>query len=291
MDNNGCFATSLTGAKEADVYRIPDTNAGPDDGICGPEFKLAAVPSDGTGTWTWEPAAPLLAPFPVNYNSLVIIDSSFTAPSVAYKFYWEEKNWNCADKDSVIITFYNRIDTISAGSDTAIFTFDNRTKLNAYPIEAWETGLWSVVNGDGNFENDAANSTFVENIAQGLNTFKWLVNNNGYCEIEDLVNIEVTNAVIPEGLSPDGDLINDTLIIKGLNLKDQVIDFTIINGAGVQVFKSSNREGYDYWKNWDGKNSRGAELPEGTYYYLLKVESPVTNITVSKSGFIILKRH
>ncbi|MCU0473276.1 MAG: gliding motility-associated C-terminal domain-containing protein [Bacteroidales bacterium] len=291
QDNNGCFATSLTGTKKADVYRIPNADAGPDDEICGPEYTFAAIRSDGNGTWTWEPAAPVLVPYPAAYNGKVIIDSSFTAPEVSFKFYWEEKNWLCVDKDSVTVTFYNRIDTISAGADTAIFTFDFRTKLNAYPIKSYEAGLWSVVNGKGDFESDNVNSTFVKNMAAGLNTYKWRVTNNGFCPLEDLINIDVASAVIPEGISPDGDLINDTLTIKGLNLEDQVVDLTIINGAGTQIFKTSNRDGKNNWTSWNGKNSKGTELPEGTYYYLLKVESPNTGIVMQKSGFIILKRH
>lgn len=292
QDNNGCLATSMTGSKKADVYRVPVANAGTDDEICGPEYTFAAVPSDGAGTWTWDPSVPVIAPFPTGYNSTVKFDTAtFTTANVAYTFYWEEKNWLCSNKDEVTITFHNRIDTISAGTDTAIFTFDFRTKLKAFPIKSFETGLWSTVNGSGTFDNDAVESTFVSGMAAGSNIYKWLVT-NGLCTREDLITIGVTSAIVPEGISPNGDFINDTLVIKGLDLDDQIIDLTIINGAGTQVYKTSNREGKSNWQNWVGKNSKGGELPEGTYYYMLKVESPATGIPIKPiSGFIILKRH
>jgi flagellar hook assembly protein FlgD len=62
-----------------------------------------------------------------------------------------------------------------------------------------------------------------------------------------------------------------------------------MNGAGVQVFSTTN-DGND-WKNWDGKNSKGIDMPEGTYYYILKITSRKTGTVTKESGFIILKRY
>jgi gliding motility-associated-like protein len=264
---------------------VPVANAGPDDEACGPAYKLAAVPSDGTGTWYFP--SQVLLPLPVAYNDILKIDSSFISASVSYKFYWEEKNWLCVKKDSVTITFYNRIDTISAGPGGPIMSFDNIARVKAYPIMPFETGKWSVVAGTGDFENDADTSTYVKNISLGENIYKWTVT-NGKCKLEDLVTFDVFVPVIPQAISPDGDLINDTLKIGGLDLVNQEVDLTILNGAGTQVFSTSTRNG---WKNWDGKNSKGAVLPEGTYYYLLKVKSIKTGNIIPKSGFIILKRN
>jgi gliding motility-associated-like protein len=105
-----------------------------------------------------------------------------------------------------------------------------------------------------------------------------------------MVNINVLSLVIPGGISPNGDNTNDSLIINGLDLSNQVVELTIVNGAGTQVFSTSNNNG-DRWRNWDGKSSGGVDLPEGTYYYLLKVTSSKTGLVVPKSGFIILRRN
>jgi len=284
VDNNGCAATLLTGGRIANVYRVPTANAGPDDAICGPRYTLAAVPSDGTGLWYFP--AEVVQSVPTAYNTAINIDSSFTAASVSYKFYWEETNWQCVKKDSVTITFYNRIDGIDAGRDTSMMSFDYLIRLKAAPVKSFETGTWSIVKGAGDFISLNDNETDVENIGPGLNTYKWTVT-NGECMLEDLVSINILSLVIPEGISPNGDLVNDSLIINGLDLVNQVVELTIVNGAGSQVFTTSNRNG-NIWQNWDGRNSQDAELPEGTYYYMLKVISP--KVTISKSGFIVLRR-
>jgi gliding motility-associated-like protein len=169
-------------------------------------------------------------------------------------------------------------------------SFDYLIRLKAGPILSYEKGKWSVVTGYGDFDNDSSNETDVRNISLGLNTYKWTVTNgDGICTLEDLVNVNIMSLVIPQGISPNGDLVNDSLVINGLDLVNQIAELSIVNGAGTQVFSTSNRNG-GKWQNWDGKNSQGAELPEGTYYYMLKVTSPKTEITVPKSGFIILRR-
>ncbi|NMD04031.1 MAG: gliding motility-associated C-terminal domain-containing protein [Bacteroidales bacterium] len=142
--------------------------------------------------------------------------------------------------------------------------------------------------GTGDFEDDTKNDTEVRNISIGLNTYKWTVT-NGPCKLEDQVDMEVSSAVVPEAISPNGDNINDELEISGLDLENQDVELTIVNGAGTLVFSTTNINN-STWKNWDGTNSGGKELPEGTYFYLLKVNSGKTGMVIPKSGFIILKR-
>jgi gliding motility-associated-like protein len=294
-DANGCLATSKTGSRNALVYRVPVTNAGPDDDVCGFGYTLAAVPSDGSGLWTFP--AEVLSATPSLFNTSIKIDSSFTEKSKTLKFYWEETNWTCVRKDSVLISFFNDIDTINAGRDTSIFSFDNIVKVDAHPILSYEEGKWTNIDGfgSGDFEHDAANTTYIRNISIGLNKYLWTVTNenssgNAICREEDEISIYVSSPVIPQGLSPNGDFENDTLSISGLDFDNQTIDLTILSGAGTIVFSASNRDG-GTWVSWDGKNKKGDDLPEGTYYYLLKVTSLKTEQVSSMSGFIILKRN
>jgi gliding motility-associated-like protein len=290
IDNNGCaaVATGLSGTRKANVWRVPVTQAGPDASVCGPVYALAAVPSDGTGTWIFPPQ--VLSGNPALYNTQIAIDSSYTTANVSYKFYWQELNGICLSKDSVIITFDNRIDPIDAGTGGDVMSFDNATMVNATDLKPFETGLWSVVEGNGDFEFPDKDSTYITNISTGTNTFKWTVI-NGICRLEDLITFVVSSPEIPELISPNNDNVNDILKITGLDFVTQTIDLTILNGAGTVVFSTSNKNGNDEWVDWDGKNSKGIEFPEGTYYYLLKVSSGKVSGRVSKrSGFIILKR-
>jgi flagellar hook assembly protein FlgD len=69
------------------------------------------------------------------------------------------------------------------------------------------------------------------------------------------------------------------------------LDLRIVNGAGTEVFSTSNRNGQEF-SSWDGKNLKGLDLAEGTYYYMLKVTPKDGSISPSSlSGFIILKRY
>jgi gliding motility-associated-like protein len=93
----------------------------------------------------------------------------------------------------------------------------------------------------------------------------------------------------PEGFSPNHDTHNDKFEIEGLDLNVLEAEMSIVNSAGTEVFRTSNSGG-QAWTSWDGTNSRGADLPEGTYYYLLKVRFPDSSV-FRKSGFVILKRY
>jgi gliding motility-associated-like protein len=286
VDANGCSATSMIGSLKANVYRNPVANGGGDAAVCGPEFTLAAVPSDGTGAWTFP--AEVVDSDGNFYNASIKIDSSFTGASVIYDFTWEESNWNCTDADVISIEFFNRIDPVTAGSDTALMTFDNVVKLSASPLMSYETGEWTVEYGSGSFIDKNASTTEVRNAAIGSNSYKWTVV-NGECTEMATINVDLFDVVVPEGISPNGDGINDVMTIKGLELESQIAELTIVNSGGNKIYYTTNRDG-SVWTEWNGTNSNGSAIPEGTYHYILKVESQRTGVEVSRSGFVILKR-
>jgi gliding motility-associated-like protein len=287
-DANGCVATSLTGTKKATVYKVPTSDAGPKaDTVCGPTITLTAIPSVGTGSWSYPSA--VVASTPNSAVVTVSVDSTFTVNSITHKFIWKEVNWQCSGKDSINVTFYKRAGPVNAGRDTTLYSFDNIFHTVASVVVVG-TGEWSVVEGTGDFDNYSANSTTVNNLTKGLNKFRWKVT-NGKCVSEDLVAVSIIDIFIPEGFSPNNDGLNDTFIITGLDLPNQYAELKIVNGAGSEVFSTSKSDDVLSWKEWDGKNSSGADLPEGTYYYLLKLTSIGNDQVFKKSGFIILKRY
>jgi len=90
---------------------------------------------------------------------------------------------------------------------------------------------------------------------------------------------------VHQGLSPNGDGINDFLVIDGIdNFPDNKL--TIVDRNGLQVFEV---KGYDnIWKIFDGhSNKTGKMQSPGTYFYSLDYTS--TGVTKHKTGFIILK--
>ncbi len=87
--------------------------------------------------------------------------------------------------------------------------------------------------------------------------------------IPDYLDVDRCEIVIPQGFSPNGDGINDYLVIKGIeDYSNSTI--TIFNRWGNRVYESKN----GYKNDWDGTsqygvNVGGSELPEGTYFIIV----------------------
>jgi gliding motility-associated-like protein len=79
--------------------------------------------------------------------------------------------------------------------------------------------------------------------------------------------------------SPNGDQINDTWMIRNPELYDDC-EFTIYDSMGNKVF---HQTGYN--NDWEGKY-RDRELPDGTYYYIIKCD----DTKLSYKGSITLLR-
>jgi hypothetical protein len=179
---------------------------------------------------------------------------------------------------------------VYAGPDTAIFSMDRSYIMKADPpVVQGETGFWTALEPSSATIGAISDpKTTVRNLKSGRNLFLWSIT-NGPCNISDSVYIDIKSDFIPQGFSPNNDAYNNEFIIEGLNLAEETAELNILNGAGTVVYCTSNRDGQE-WVNWGGKNSRGIELPEGTYYYLLKVITKDRGV-VKKSGFVILKRY
>jgi gliding motility-associated-like protein len=297
-DANNCKALpdSLTGTRKVVVYKNPNSVAGSDATICGPDYTLKAVPSFGPGTaknWTWSKISTATGPGNVVFNpnvndhsAKVSVDSLSAAWELEnrYKFVWKEANWKCADKDSVQITFYKRTASIAPVPAKDLYSLDKIDTLKA-DIPLVGTGVWSIISG-GSTLDPATN--IVSGLALGENKFSWKVTNGDcYSAIDYVIN--VYELKIPEGFSPNNDMINDEFVIEGLDLTYNDVSLRILNSAGTEVYYSSNTGGNNF-SSFKGENSNGT-LPEGTYYYLLTIKSKRSSAALSRSGFIILKRY
>ncbi|RZK77854.1 MAG: gliding motility-associated C-terminal domain-containing protein [Pedobacter sp.] len=90
---------------------------------------------------------------------------------------------------------------------------------------------------------------------------------NGCFEVSDDLAINVREKLImPNSFTPNGDGINDVLVIPGLDSYKQST-FTIFDRNAQPVFKS-----LAYPKPWDGTHN-GTPLPVGTYYYKIELNN------------------
>ncbi len=109
-------------------------------------------------------------------------------------------------------------------------------------------------------------------------------NENGIPDYLDFNNC-IPDLEIPEGFSPNGDGVNDTWVIPGIeNYPGNTM--VVFNRWGNQVYSA---EPYD--NSWNGECNEsgtigGNTLPEGTYFFIFKSERNAT----AKQGYIYIKR-
>ena len=100
-------------------------------------------------------------------------------------------------------------------------------------------------------------------------------------------DIPIEKILIPDGFSPNGDGVNDQLVI--IHEPSAKLDIEVFNRNGNMVYKSS-----DYQNNWDGKGTGsifGNDLPDGTYYIGYKLTKFSTGAIVNNGVKFITLRH
>ena len=106
--------------------------------------------------------------------------------------------------------------------------------------------------------------------------------------ISDPAELIISELLIPNAFSPDGDGINDTWTIRGGLYNYPNNNLVIFNRWGLKVYET---DGYN--NNWDGNNKGNTnsgndnKLPSGTYFYVLDLNGNGKNV---KKGFIYLTR-
>ena len=288
-DQNGCFATDITGVGELTVYGNPTSDAGIDDKSCVLSYNLSAAPSLGTGIWTQ-----LSGTGNTLFTNHTLASSSITVDLAGvYEYKWKETNWECEDSDTVEITLYEKADSVIAGPEV-LYLF-NTAELDlegkVYPSSFNpDSTLWEIIRGaNGVFDNDKLASTSITNLSDANNTgilLTWSVYKDKCVDEVDTIEIALDeDTFIPKGFTPNGDGVNDVLIPYGLE-KSFIKEFIIYNRWGTEVYSVHNRDNYS---GWDGKNN-GNDLPEDTYYYILKYDNYL-GASRNKNGFIVIKRH
>lgn len=204
-------------------------------------------------------------------------------------------SWGCISVDSVNVGLY-----VQAINDTAQTNVNESVVINVVdndlPQNTIDHTTISIVSPPSHgIATVAANSSVVyapEELYAGQDEFIYSICDYlGNCDHANvLVLVNDLPLFIPEAFSPNGDGINDRLVIKGLE-KYKTVGIEIYNRWGNIVFQSANYSG----KNgdtgfWDGTVTSGMHtgsgpVPSGTYYYILKM-----NGNKNISGAIYLDR-
>lgn len=169
-------------------------------------------------------------------------------------------------------------------SNTANFTIQD-----TFYVEAGEnqlilgpSGFSTYVWSPGNQLQDSTTSSITFNGTESQTITLTATHPDG-CVFEATFTVIVVSLTVPDGFSPNGDLINDTFVIPELD--GLVGDLVVWNRWGDVVFEAK-----DYQNDWNGTClgnfcfPNGGALTDGTYFYHLDVGG------VEKEGFITLLR-
>ncbi len=104
----------------------------------------------------------------------------------------------------------------------------------------------------------------------------------GSAEIEALA----LNCVITQGISPNGDGLNDCFDVEFLNNRSGIAKLSIFNRYGTIVFESEN-----YTKQWCGDSENGDTLPTGTYFYVMNFANEDATYGMQTTGWVYLNRN
>ena len=127
--------------------------------------------------------------------------------------------------------------------------------------------------------SDNSNGSNLLNVVKGF--YEVFVTDLNGCTVKDSITVEPRNEtclVIPNAISPNGDLINDVWNIGLVELYPQ-IEIKIFNRWGEVIWRSEK----GYPQPWDGR-SNGKQLPIDSYHYIIDLHNGskpyIGNVTI-----------
>lgn len=256
-DTNGCaFMDTLS----VDTMLVVLVDAGLDTVVCFGSPAALVATSNVAGDFSWfDTTFTILS----DTSSYVILSS--TTPGIAY--YVATISFNgCSHSDTVIITTAVPF-TAEAGPDVSLFSTQTAT-IGGSPTSNDLTHVYAWTPLGYLNDTTISNPDIVQPQNSGL--YYVIVTDTNGCTAIDSMYLEVKpEIVIPDGISPDGNGLNDTWILDFLELYPGVdVQIGVYNRWGEPIFASDENYGDD----WGGTTSDGKRLPAGTYYYTIEID-------------------
>jgi gliding motility-associated-like protein len=265
---------------------LPEAMAQVDSVSCeGTAFISANLPEGTTGMWESLGTATVTDPTSnvTTVTNLAIGTNELT---------WTLSQDGCPDFSSTSIIVLPELApdaqddfvTVGQGSTGATFNLldnDDLTGVNDFTVEIVnDPSLGALINnGNGDFGYTLNIPLF----SPAFDGFTYRVCNANCPTLCDEAMVEINierdttiETTVANGITPNGDGMNDQLIFDELLLNpDKYPDNSLIvfNRWGDIVYESQ-----PYNNDWAGTNGDGSELPDGTYYYILRLEIGSGNI-------------
>ncbi|MBL7814663.1 MAG: gliding motility-associated C-terminal domain-containing protein [Saprospiraceae bacterium] len=273
-DKNGCKA-DITDSARVNLKPLPIANAGVDKSVCQTSVALDAAENlQYIGKWS---------SLTTGVNISTPTDPKSAATNLQNGrnvFVWSVSDTSCPnytvrDTVQIFLPLLPKANTLSL-----VTTVGQAVSGNVN--ESAPTGTYSITRltnpASGTFEL-FTNGGFVykpDTSFVGIVKFKFAVCSDlctRLCdtgEVRILINPKPKDTIkveldIPNAITPNGDGKNDVLIIDGIDQYPNN-ELVIFSRWGDILYKAR-----PYRNDWQGVNQSGAELPEGTYYYVLRL--------------------
>lgn len=269
-------------------------DAGKDTISCGnPTFQLnAKTPEFGFGTWRNNGGAYIEAPNNPQSPIKTLQEGQNT-------FYWTLSTEACPNYEIDSVKIAYRPNALAINDDIVLPEEEVLLDINVLTNDITPEGhtIWieqatTPHQGTLDQEDDEGNFTYRRpfNGFKGRVVFDYLLCfetptcptlcDTGAVIIDVQLDPLDPSVYVPDGITPNGDGVNDQLIIEGIENHEEN-ELLIFDRWGNLIFQAS-----PYKNSWEG-NYNNVGLPEGAYYYVLKTD--VTNKKTLKGRVYIIR--
>jgi len=250
QDSQGC---SITDSIMVNTSVVVLPIAGPDTSFC---TGTGAITLTGTGTavtFEW---------FDDLGNQLSTADTVDITTAGCYVLL--ATDGLCTNTDTICVTV-NALPIVDAGTDQTVPTGTSTVIGGSPTTDATFNVIWipSIY-----LDDTSAHNPNVVSIDSATSYIVMVTDSNG-CVGYDTVLVDVyPDVFIPSGFTPNGDGLNDDWELDYMDQFPEV-EIEVYNRWGQQLFYNQG-----YTQRWDGTYN-GKDLPEGTYYYVIKLNHPI----------------
>jgi gliding motility-associated-like protein len=259
-----------------EVFQPIQINVSPGGEICAKEsFNLSA---SGADSYKWSPAQSLSSADIANPVATPTVSTTYRV--VGYDGH------NCFTDTAYVSVVVNPKPTIQLGPDLTlatgtIYSFNPVTTKGPFVLWQWtpatNLSCSSCPDPSATIKNDITYEVLIENVFG--------------CTATDSINIktfcEESQVFIPNAFSPDGDGINDILMVRAKGV-GYINSFRIFTRWGELIFEKSNFPPNIPAHGWDGK-IRGVTGPAEVYVYTVEVTCDNMQTYTFKGNISILK--
>ncbi|NJL74429.1 MAG: gliding motility-associated C-terminal domain-containing protein [Saprospiraceae bacterium] len=279
--SNGCTTTDEIVVTQ--MFELEDADAGNDETTCDAEVTLMGnSPNNATGVWSVNNKSKIAAPDEANTSATEL-------EAGENLFVWTLSTAECPNYSADTLSVEVEKAPI-ANEDIAFLDLDKQDSIsilviandNLVNISNWDAAITTkpTVGTVTNFVNGVARYT-VRTLKDVEDSFVYTICNANCPNLCDSATVSIKVMLPEDGSNPLLDNLPNSITPNGDGKNDQLIFDIILDGT--EQFPDNqiiifNRwgdivyEAIPYQNDWDGKNEKGQDLPQGTYYYILRLD-------------------